>query len=70
MGWLSSFFTTMVDTDTGKTETVRANVHVNDEGHVTDFIHHTENDASGGQHGHVWGLDSPNDSDIGGRPER
>lgn len=68
MGWLDSFFTKM---DTG--ETVKATVHVNEAGHVTDFLHNLENDASGGHHGHVWGLDSSNDDAggaIGGRPER
>ncbi len=64
MGFWSELFQTS-DPETG--ETVDAKVHVNNDGYVDGLIYNMEVDDKGGYHGHVWGLASDKDSDIGGR---
>lgn len=64
MGFWSSLFQTS-DPETG--ESVDAKVHVNNDGHVDGLIYNLNVDDDGGRHGHVWGLASDNDNDIGGR---
>lgn len=70
MGWIRSIITAFLSGDESEFEQTGASYKVDDDGYVSDFIHHTENDSSGGHHGHVWGLNSNNDNDIGGRSEK
>ena len=65
MGWKDLFTTKHPDTQ----EDTQAKVKVNDQGQVSDFLYGVENDTdTESGHSHVWGLDSDNDEDIGGRP--
>lgn len=67
MGWLKDSFTT-TNPETG--ESTKANVKIDDNGHVSEFVYGLEEDKSGGKHGHVWGLNSNDDDKIDGREIR
>jgi len=62
MPWRKDFETT--DPETG--EKTIANIKVNENGVVTDFIHGREQDRQGGKHGHAWNIDKDAE-EIGGR---
>jgi hypothetical protein len=66
MGWTDWFKTK--DPESGKS--TDAKVKVDKEGHVSDMIYNKNKDSQGGKHGHVWGLNSYKDKDIGGRDSK
>jgi hypothetical protein len=73
MGWSKLFQTSMYNPQTNSFESTQAKVKVDQNGHVSDFMHHVELDANGSRnHGHVWDLNknvSNNGDPIGGRSE-
>lgn len=68
MPWSKSYESK--DPETGKSTTIKHKT--DEEGYVSDVMHGIEQDKEGGQHGHVWDLnsdipDNPDDDSIDGR---
>jgi hypothetical protein len=67
MPWGKSFET--YDPESG--ESIRVKCETDENGAIKDVLTDLAQDKKGGKHGHIWGLNDDDESQIGGRdPDR